>query len=117
MGYVKLSGTTNRHENWATEFVVEVDEETGEPTKVAKLGVPVDLSKAEQEKLEGLGAIFEDSSADEAKEVQAQLETEQPVGGDITGSAPVFGNAGDAANQNVEPPKGDDGKTKSTKNS
>lgn len=117
MGYVKLSGTTNRHENWTAEYIVEVDEETGEPTKVVKTGVPVDLTKDEQAKLETLGAIFEDSSADEAKEVEAQLATEQSVGADIAGSAPVFGIAGDSANQNVDPPKGDDKPGKTPKNS
>lgn len=106
MGYVKLSGTTNRHENWTTEYVVEVDEETGEPTKVVRQGEPVDLNKEQQEKLEALGAIFEDSSADEAKEFRASAEQVQPAGADTAAGAPLLGAGGNQPNQTVDQPEG-----------
>lgn len=108
MGYVKLTGTSNRHENWTSEFVLERDDETGEPTKVVRLGEPIDLSKDDQAKLEAFGAVFEDSSADEAKEVE---ESGQPVGADVANAGPRFGGGGEP-NQSVSAPaKGDEKKT------
>jgi hypothetical protein len=90
VGYVKLTGSANRHESWTSEFVLERDEETGEPTKVVKLDEPIDLTKDEQERVEALGGVFEKSSADEAKEVE---ESDQPVGADVANAGPRFGGS------------------------
>lgn len=93
MGYVKLTGTANRHTDWTTEIVLERDE-AGEVTKVVKAGVPVNLTADEQKKLEGLGYTFDDSSAEEAKEYEEGQATVQ-VGADVAGSAPTFAPAQD----------------------
>jgi hypothetical protein len=91
VGYVKAVGTTNRHENWTTGVVVEVDEETGEPTKVVNQGEPVSLTNEEQKKLEGLGIIFEDSSKEEYDRFNERQEQVQTVGADVAAAAPLLG--------------------------
>lgn len=105
MGYVKLSGTTNRHENWTTGVVLEVDEETGDPTKVVKAGEPVNLSKQDQDKLEGLGFTFEESSKEEQERYQASPEVQQPVGADVAAAAPLLAPSSGTADQTA--PSGD----------
>lgn len=102
MGYVKMvPAEANRHENWTSEFVLERDEETGEPTKVVKAGVPVDLSKEEQDKLATYGVTFEESSAEEAKEYEESATT-NPAGADIVGAAPSIESTASGTDQ----PKG-----------
>ena len=105
MSYVKLAGTTNRHENYTTRYVLERDEETGEETKVVEAGVPIELSAEDRKKLEALGAVFEDSSAAEAKEVEEQQQA-APVASDTAAAGPRLGGSG-APNQQASP-KGDD---------
>jgi len=89
VGYVKLTGTANRHENWTTEYVLEVDDETGEPTKVVRAGEPVNLSAGDQKKLEAIGAVFEDSSKEEAEKYEAEAPVQ--VGADVAASGPLLG--------------------------
>ena len=105
MGYVKLSGTTNRHENWTTEIVLERDDETGEVTKSVKAGEPVDLSKADQDKLEGLGFTFEKSSKEELDQYRETPEAQQPVGADVSAAAPLLTPSSGTADQTA--PSGD----------
>lgn len=90
MGYVKLAGTRNRHTSWISEVVLEVDDD-GNPTKVVRAGVPVNLSAEQQSKLEERGFTFEKSSKAEveAYEEEAALQ----VGGDVAAAAPVFGDS------------------------
>lgn len=95
--YYKLVSTTNRHTDWTTEVILEKDE-NGEPTKVARAGEPVQLTADDRKKLEGLGYTVEQSSKSEADEVSEARST--GVGGDVTGSAPVFGDS-EAPNQAV----------------
>lgn len=102
MGYVKLTGNANRHENWTTEFILEKDED-GNPTKVVEAGVPIELSKDEQSKLEALGATFEDSSASEHKEVEEARASGLQVGSDVANAGPRFGVGGEP-NQTVDQP-------------
>jgi len=107
---VKLAGTTNRHENWTNGYVLERDEETGEVTKQVEAGVPIELSKQDQDKLEALGAVFEKSSADEAKEVAEEREA-QPLVTDTSAAGPRFGTSSEP-NQSVSTPdKGDEKKS------
>lgn len=95
MAYVKLVGTTNPTTNWTTEVVLEKDED-GNPTKVVRQGVPVELSKQEQDKLEkDLGLVFEKSSKEEADEAAAAA----AAASDTAGTAPVFGDAADQTNE------------------
>src|SRR4051794_30849233 len=90
--YYKLVSTTNPHTDWTTEIVLERDEETGEPTKVVRAGVPTQLSGADRKKVEELGYGLESASKEEAEQAEAQ------AAGDVTGSAPVFGDS-EAPNQ------------------
>lgn len=105
MGLVKLTGTTNPHENWTSEYILEKDE-NGEPTKVVRLGEPIDLTKEDREKLEGAGAVFSSSSKEEAKEY-AERQAASPVGSDITGAAPMLGAPSSEPNQAREQPDTD----------
>lgn len=90
MTYVKLASTTNRHENWTAGFILEKDS-NGDPTKIAELNVPIDLSVEEIAKLESLGAQFATSSAEEAKAYQARLaQAVVVVGSDVAAAAPVI---------------------------
>lgn len=81
MGYVKWVANKHRHEDWTTELRLEGD-------KVVQMGVPVNLTADEQKQLEAEGRIFEDSSAEEAKELQP--ESGPVVGADTAISGPVF---------------------------
>lgn len=90
MAYVKLVGTANRHTDWTTEIVLEKDDE-GNPTKVVRAGEPVDLSKADQEKIEDLGYSFESSSKSEAEEVRESAVG--PVGTDSSRFGPLLGDS------------------------
>ena len=101
MAYVKMTGTTSPHTSGATEVILERDEETGEPTKSVRVGEPVDLSEEEQEKLEGMGFVFEESSEQEAQEYQEQQVAAPQVGSDIAGAAPSFGTE-EAPNQDAD---------------
>jgi hypothetical protein len=99
VGYVKAVGTTNRHENWTAGIVLERDEETGEVTKQVTMGVPVELSKDDQKKLEKtFGFIFEDSSKQEADDAVVAADA-QPVGADVAAAAPLLGASSGTADQ------------------
>jgi hypothetical protein len=91
MTYVKLSPPANPSTDNTTVYVLERDED-GVVTKDVRVGVPTDVSKADQEKLGALGAKFEDSSADEAKKYE-ESQSSVVVGDDIAGAAPVFDQA------------------------
>jgi len=99
MAYVKLAGTVNRHTDWTTEIILEKDDD-GNPTKVVRAGEPVELSKADQDRLEEMGYSFESSSKQEAEEVQ-QRQAQQLVGADVSQSGPLFGDA-EASNQSSD---------------
>lgn len=88
MTYVKLAPPENPGTNNVTGYVLERDPD-GTITKEVKLGVPVNINKEERELLEGLGAKFIDSSAEESKEYEANQALNQ-VGDDVAGAAPVF---------------------------
>lgn len=93
MGYVKWVANADRHNDWSTERVLE------DGTTIT-LGQPVELSAGLKSQLEEEGRVFEDSSAEEAKEYQSGRVT-ATVGTDVGGSAPVFENAG-PSNQTAE---------------
>jgi hypothetical protein len=78
-------------------------------------GVPVDLSAEDKKSYEEkFGAVFADSSAQEAKEYEeSQSGPLQPPGGDVRGTAPTFTNAGDANQQTDQPESGKSGSGKS----
>ena len=89
MAYVKMTGSGDPATG-PSEVILERDEETGEPTKVVKVGEPVDLSKEDQKKLEESGFEFESSSKQEAEEYH-EAQTSGAAGQDIAGAAPSFG--------------------------
>jgi hypothetical protein len=92
MPYVVATGTSDPNNNWTTSVILERDDD-GNVTKEVTVGVPVDLSKSEQDDLsEKFGLVFEDSSATEAKEAAAEAAANPPV---VGGVAPVFGNTND----------------------
>lgn len=95
MAYKKWVGNQDRHNDWTTEL--KIDEDT-----VIRMGEPVQINAELVKKLEGEGRIFEDSSAEEAKERQSDPAVTQPPGGDVLGTAPVFQNAGEH-NQTDQP--------------
>lgn len=82
MPYVKLVGTSDRHQSWISEIRLDED-------RVIRAGVPANLSDSEKKSLEDRGFVFEKSSKSEAEEA---AEAAEAVGGDITGAAPVFGD-------------------------
>ena len=90
MAYVKMTGTGDPASG-PSEVVLERDDETGEPTKVVKVGEPAELNKEDQKKLEEMGFTFESSSKEEAQEYQEQQAGAQ-VGQDIAGAAPSLGS-------------------------
>jgi hypothetical protein len=90
--YYKLVGTPNPHTNWTTEVVLERDED-GNVTKSVG-AVPSKLNADDRKKVEEMGFTLEQVSKEEAEAAAAT-----PVAGaDVSGAAPVFGDA-DAANQ------------------
>lgn len=91
MGYIKLTGSTNVHQNGTSEYVLEVDADTGEPTKVVRAGEPVQISAEDRKKLEGLGAVFTDSTAEESKDYEAEKAVTPQVGADVGAAAPLLG--------------------------
>ena len=91
--YYKLVGTTNPHTDWTTEVVLERDED-GNVTKSIGGAMPSTLTAADRKKVEAMGYSLESVSKEEAEEVAAT----SGVGGDVTGSAPVFGTS-EAPNQ------------------
>jgi len=91
MSYVKLVGTKNRHEGWSSTVLVG---DPDDPKSVVR-GVPVDLTDEEQDKLEELGFVFEDSSEDELHE---QEDTDQSFVA-VEGTAPMLGPDSGQADQ------------------
>lgn len=90
MAYVKWVANVDRHNDWTTELILN-------DGKYVRMNEPVDLSADLRKQLEAEGRVFEDSSADEAKQyADANTGALQPPGGDIAGSAPVFANAGES---------------------
>ena len=94
--YYKLVSTTNRHTDWTAEVVLEVDETTGEPTKVVRAGEPVQLSAEDRKKVEALGYGLESASKDEVEQFEERAAS--GAAGDVAGAAPIFGDS-EQANQ------------------
>lgn len=99
MSYVKWVGNADRHNDWTTVL----DDGDG---NVIRMGEPIDLEASKKSALEEQGRIFEDSSAEEAKEYQAAQGGAQ-VGADTAVSAPVFENAGPQNQQTETTDQGD----------
>jgi hypothetical protein len=73
--------------SWATEVILERDDETREPTKVARVGEPIELNEKDRKVLKELG--FE---VTEAKKGDDPDVTPGVVGSDVAGAGPVFGD-------------------------
>lgn len=89
--FYKLVGTNSPHIDWTSEVVLERDED-GNVTKSVQAGVPAQLSADEVKSLSAEhGLVFEKSSKEEADEAAATATA--PVGSDVAGSAPLFGDS------------------------
>jgi hypothetical protein len=98
VAYKKWVANRDRHNDWVSELVLK------DGTQL-KMGQPVELKADQLKELEEQGRIFEDSSAEEAKEAE-QAPQQQP-GADVRGAAPVFVNAGES-NQQTDQADDDD---------
>lgn len=99
--YYKLATTPNRHTDWTTNVILERDED-GNVTKEVGVNQPAQLNETDRNKVEALGYTLERVSKQEAEESQAA----QAAGTDVTGAAPVFG---DAERPNQAPARGSAG--------
>jgi len=84
MAYVKW--VRNADPNDGTSAITRGEE------VLLQLGQPVQLNKDDREKLEAQGLVFEDSSAEEHKEFEAQqgAVAASEVGRDVATAAPLF---------------------------
>jgi hypothetical protein len=85
MSYIKWVANLDRHNDGTTEEILA-------DGTVVRMGEPVQLNADQRKAMEASGRVFEDSSAEEAKEQAAQQSAEQPVGADVVGTAPLLGS-------------------------
>ena len=102
MSYVKWVRNANSGDGVTEEILQDGD-------LVVRMGEPVQLAADVKADMESRGRVFESSSAEEAKAAAA---VQQPVGGDVVGTGPVFQNA-TGSNQNDDTDQGGSGRSKS----